>query len=231
MSNTGFMGAESRPMPKLVCAGRVQNVEAGRVTKSGDYLMVPIEIEGYGAARNIKQYWCFRPEWLVAGFNPIALRDAAGGDKLLGVYRNNVAEDGGISTLLGLCGCDAEKFDTLATTLFDLKISDMTVKNAETGTSGLDIDLILDKVSVAFHEFFIDGKNGEHVGYILKQEFQKTDEVNADGKAVYKATRFYGVNDWFDPNDEKRLKALRKSCEKSGGKMQMRIADGNEVPY
>lgn len=215
MSETqGFRVPQAAYKPSLACLGYVDEVVGTKVSKSQNYLVSTISLKGYGASNDIKVYFTFRPEWLVSGFNPLALERVEGGDKMIVVYRNNISSDDSTPLLKGLVGCDNDKYDGLAEKMFALEIDKMV--DAEDNP---DVGAICGAVNSVLIEVLINEKAGERVGFILRQQSEKTGEVDAQsGKDIWRRLRWYEVNSWFNPDSEDAVKRLRTRAEKAAEK-------------
>lgn len=215
----GFKQAQARPLPRLACIGRVSAVPEAKVSQSEVYVVQRIEITGYGPSRNIRPMFLYRPDWLTEGFDPESLKELENGESMLGVYRNHVGEKDEISVLLGLCGCKDEVYDALGDKLFALGIDPAKIESDD------DMRAVMDAVTNVLKEFLIDEKNGNEIGYILRQQYEKTGEVDENGRPVRVPTKYYEVAEYFDPNDEKKIASLKKSAEKSDGKFKITFDD------
>lgn len=226
-----FNKAGYKKLPRLHCTGYVALVEDGRESKSGNFNTVTVEINGLGGSRNTKVYPCTRPEWFELDaegnptFQPSNYDNVEGGKKLQMVYANNISQEGGVSTLQGLCGSE-ERFDALQEAF-------LTNPNvADENKSAKAVESILDELLVA--------KQGEEpfeIGYTLKQQQIKTDKKNAEGKPVYINTKFYEIDTYWEATD-KNKSAIRKRVEKAAEKAEaagepcyQKVAFDDSVPY
>ena len=219
----GFTVAQAEAKPGLACIGRVANVGKAHLTRSGDYIYQPLEIQGYGASQNIKMGICYKPEWFVSGFNPGEIDNKG----VLRMYARAISQQDEISQLLGLCGCNEELLDKLATALQGLELEKM----ADAG-GNVNVDQVCDAVTSILAKIL---PAVERVGYVLGQQSQKTDEVDENGKAIYVRSKFYEVKSFFNPGDEKavkrQLKRAERSVDEKGNSTFRVLFDGDDVPF
>lgn len=200
-----FREAAAADMPKKIVVARVSEVLDANVSKSGNYIVQPIQLDAFGAGRSIKYYLLYRPEWFRPDFDPntIAdtLEDEAEAKSLLGVYRRHISGKGSTSALRGLAGSD-EKFDILANAILSLS------------------EITMEAVTTVIRDFLVEENADQLVGYELKQKSTKTGDVNLEtGKAVYIKENGYEIDTWWDVN-EKNIKAKQKYAENSKGRVQ-----------
>ncbi len=207
----GFREASAQRLPTLICTGYVAAVTDGRLSKSGKYNTVTVEINGLAGSRNTKVFPCTRPEWFATNeegqptFNPASLDKVEGGDSIKFVYANNLAQSGETSTLEGLCG-SAERFEALQ----DALLSNPEVQDPETSAEA--VASVLDEILVARQ-----GEEPFEIGYKLTQQREKTVDKDEDGKTIYIYTKNYEVSEWFEAT-EKNKKRYRKIAEDSAEK-------------
>lgn len=230
-ASPGFKSAQAAEKPTLACIGRVSSFGDCGITDSGNYLKQAIQLDGYGAGPNQRLTFLYRPEWLVPGFDSAVYEgsDEPDAKTYLGFYRKNIAEDEGVSTLLGLCGGATEDgiaaFNELAGKLFALDIQSYIDRGAE------GIKEIPGVVKACLVDFFENQETaGKRIGYILRQQQQKTDETDDNGKAIYKRLKYYEVSDGFGTSgfftpDEKGRKAQESRAARSQGKRKVTFTD------
>ena len=215
----GFQEAEARDLPTLACIGRVTKVNEPKFTKVNEnginYIMIPVEVEGFGASRNTRVNFMFRPEWLDEKFSPRTLKDVEGGKGLLAVYGNNISQKGKISTLAGLAGTNKEAFATLSDALINLDQASETIAQ--------DVADTLKKV-------LIDDGVGANIGYILTQQTEKTDEVDERGKPVYVKTQYYQVGEFFEPTQANRDKQYKRAERQTDGSFKVMFTE-DDCPF
>ena len=207
----GFREASAARKPTLVCTGYVAGVPESKESASGKYNVTTVEINGLGASPNARVYLLTRPEWFETNedgfpaFRPDSLEKVEGGRSMLFVYQKNIAQVGNTSVIQGLAG-NEERFDTLAEAL----LSDP--KTSDESDSAEAIQNIIEKLLVAK-----EGQTPFEIGYILKQQRNKTDDVDEDGKPIYVLENRYEVSEWFEATEANKKK-YRKSAEKSRAK-------------
>lgn len=203
-----FDSVESAPKPTLVNVGEVSEVLDGYVSKSERYVVQPIKIRAFDSGYNTTVFLLYRPEWFVKGFKVTTLEETEGyGKGAHWVYRRNIASDDELSYLRGLAGSDAA-FNKLAGALFSLPVNKDGVHSIE-------------DVTEVIRKHFTD--NGVKVGYILQQGSVKTDQVDEDGKNIYRLENRYVLaqkNPFFDATEKNILKFGNKA-ERSEGKTVM----------
>jgi hypothetical protein len=215
-----FDELEARELPTLACIGRVTKIEEPKATKVNEhginYLMIPIHIEGYGASRGTKVNFMFRPEWLKEGFRSRDLAKVEGGKGLLAVYGNNISQKGKVSTLKGLVGSVDEEFDALADTL-------LTLSPGEEVPTG-------EQVASALQKVLIDEEKGQRIGYVLRQQREKTEDVDPDtGKPIYVLTPYYEVNEFYTPNEKGRKRQYNRA-ERTPDTFKVQFTE-DDVPF
>lgn len=202
-----FREAPAADLPKKVCVGYVSQVLPGKVSSTGKYVVQPIQLDGLGGGKSLRDNLLYRPEWFSPGFDPLTIKDEieddAEAERVLKVYYRNINGRGAISKLRGLAG-SAERFEILAHRL--LSQDEVTIEN----------------VTSILTEFFEENANDQvKVGYILKQQSTRTDDINPEtGKNIWIKENRYEVDSYFDVTDE-ALKRLAKAAERSNGHMQM----------
>ena len=235
-ASPGFKSAQAAEKPTLSCIGRVSSFGDCGITDSGNYLKQQIQLDGYGAGPNQKFTFLYRPEWLVPGFDSSVYEGSEDKDAktYLSFYRKNIAEDDGVSTLLGLCGGATEDgiaaFNELAGILFGLDIQSYIDRGAE------GIKEIPGVVKAALVDFFENHENaGKRVGYILRQQQEKTEETDENGKNIYKRLKYYEDSDGFGTSgfytpDEKGRKAQVSRAAKQPAKRKVTFTD-SDTPF
>jgi hypothetical protein len=193
-SSFGFAEASVQKLPSLACIGYVDVVADGKVSESGKYIVQGITLRGFGPSRGCSTNLLYRPEWISATFNPDSLNEFGDeGQKMLAVYRRNIAVRDGISALKGLAGSE-ERYQALAQKLLTLPaVTEATVSDV-------------------LKEFF-SGDQFE-IGYVLRQRKNKTGETDENGKDVYELTNGYEVQEYFfvtKANIEKLQKRAARS--------------------
>lgn len=206
----GFREAEASEKPTLLCVGTVGEVEDAHISKSEDYVVQPIKIEALDAGRNQTLYLLYRPEWLTRSFNPASMKDEHPGPFF--VYGKNIATKDGYSNLRGLAGSQ-EAFVSLAKQLIGITAND----------EGPNMEAVT-KVLRDFFAANVDAEgNSRKIGYELRQQQTKTDEVDEDGKAIYLRENRYEVKSYFDVT-EKGLATAKRRAERSNGKVKFTFA-------
>jgi hypothetical protein len=220
---TGFAEASAKRMPTLICVGTVGEVGEGHLSKPNEdgvsnYIVQPISIEPLDAGRSTKVQLLYRPNWFVPGFQPETLKELDGGEGMHFVYGRNINSRGSISVLRGLTG-SPETFKDLAVQLLSLDVPQ--------GADGPSIEDV-QKTLTDFFEGNVDA-SGEKVKFIyeLRQQYTKTNELNAEGKPIYLAENRYQLQQIMDFN-EKNLKSQRIRAEKSQGNTKFTYEG---VPY
>jgi hypothetical protein len=203
----GFSKAGAPTTPKTANVGRVTDILEGKPTSTNNYLMAPVEIQGFGASKNFTSRIFYRPEWFVDGFAPEALMQVEGGDKMHSVYCGNISQEGGTSTLLGLCALNQERLDALADSLFEAEIGKMVTAEGE-----FDVPQVIEAVTQVLHEHLV-GDNP--VGYVLGQQMSKTGRVDENGKTIKIPSKYEEIKEWFDPENDKDLKRMITRAEKN----------------
>lgn len=213
-----FREAEAKPMPTLACIGRVSKIGEPKDTKVNEhgfnYVLIPIEIEGYGASRNTKVNFMFRPEWIDENFNPKTLGELEGGKGLLAVYSSNIAQRGRVSVLKGVAGGDSDAFDAIATALMG---ADLTANPGEA-------------VAAVLEDYLIGQELGKVVGYTLRQQSEKTDETDENGRAIYVKTQYYEVGEFFAPTERNRERQYKRAKTAEEGKFKVLFTE-DDVPF
>lgn len=210
---TVFNEASAGKKPTLVCTGYVSKVDETNPSKSGNYNVTPIHINGIGASLGTTIYLLTRPEWFEVdgdgrpAFKPNDLDKVEGGKAMLFVYRKNIAGRGTVSNLQGLAG-NQDRYEDLA----DALLTSDGITDEDNG--GDVITKVLTSKLVA-----AEGKEAFIIGYVLQQQRTKTDEVNEEGKHEYLLENKYEVKDFFEVTPE-ALKKYRKAAEKSAKKAQ-----------
>lgn len=205
----GFKKPQAGIMPTLFCVGRIGKVENAKVSKSENYITVPMELMGQGAGRNQKFWFTFRPEWFSFDFDPSTL-DGKAGYPLL-VYSSNIANEKGLSVLEGLAGSN-ENFCDLCESLAALPFDE----NDEAG--------YLKAVTNVFKDF--QNNVNPLIGYVLVQQTEK-DGVDENGKTKYVRKNGYDVS-FFYPTEEK-IDQLTKKAEKSATQYNKAIEENKEI--
>lgn len=205
-----FAAADADKMPTLVCVGYVFHIGEGHPSKSGVYNVNPVEIQPYGGGRETKFQFLSRPEWFALdgegrpAFRPKDLKNAEGGKSMTFVYKKMINGRNEMSALEGLAG-NAERLGLLEETLVD--------------TPGLDGDESATVLEGIFNDVLIakDGEDAVEIGYILKQQRVKTDEVDENGKAVYILDKGYELANFWEVTS-KNKKKYRDIAEKSAAR-------------
>ena len=205
----------------LVCLGKlevigdvgitVQKTDARTGELKPQYYKVPFEVSGAGSYGNQKGTFLWTPEFLEPGYLPA--RDESASRRF--VFSNNIYREEadynllaspisdiqrvGHATLPGLCGSE-EKFAEVTDTLQGLFCSEP------------DIPTLAGKVQEVLESLV-----GTVVGYVMKQQFQKTDQVDSQGKSIYLALKYSEIAGFYYPT-EKNIKFLQKKVEQFNGK-------------
>lgn len=208
-----FTPTEARPLPTLICVGRVTDVGDAKVSASQNYIVQPISLEACDTGRNIKVYWLYRPEWLDYAFNPANMLKQEGGKAAHFVYGKNIASRDNLSVLRGLSG-SKEVYGKVCAALVALpKAGDTGGPSMEDVTNVLREHLVSDTL----------------VGYILEQQLSDTGEVDEDGKKIKIRDNRYQVASYWDVNAA-ACKRMEEKAERSGGDVKYTF-DGNNIPF
>ncbi len=214
----GFRQASATRKPTLACIGYVAAVGEGKESKSKKYNVNPIEINGLAAGPNTTVYLLTRPEWFELdaegnpSFRPDRLEEVEGGSGILFVYQKNIAQKGNVSLLQGVAG-NEDRFGDLAETLLTKSV---IINGKEETAAGDESAAVIEKL---LEDFLVagDGESPFEIGYVLRQQSTKTDDVDADGKAIYVLENRYEVSEWFEATEANKKK-FRKRAEKSAEK-------------
>lgn len=215
----GFSSTEAKKLAKLTCIGRVQSVGECKVSNSGKYLTIPIEIEGYGASRSIRVWFTFQPEWLTNGFKTESFREYGDeGKKMEKVFASNIQQDGAISLLQGLTGGTKEGLEKLAAVIQALPINEEVG-----GPTGSD-------VADALREYLVDEENGALVGYVLSQQRNFVGVDPDTNKGIYKNTPYYEVNTYFVPDEKGRKRQVAAAARAAKGTHYVQFSE-DDCPF
>jgi len=214
----GFAAAPAKDLPRLGCIGRVTHVEEAKESKSGNYMVVRIDVEGYGASRSFRNYFLYRPEWLTPTFKPADLKEIEGGDSMLRVYENNISQKGSISLLQGLAGGTKEGLDAVATAIFALP--------ADSDTGGPSPE----DVTEALRRVLLEEGHGNLIGYVLQQQAEKVGTDPETGKGIYANTPYYEVANWFVPNDKGRERVNKSAARATKGTFFVQFTE-DDIPF
>lgn len=195
--------------PNRICVGRVASVGDAYEGKSGKYYNVKITIEPLDAGSRATLYFLFRPEWMaqLSQVDLINLKEADSGAHF--VYRKSIAtnEENEQSILQGL-SVTTDDFNALASRLIGLGVENVAANPTI--------------VSDVLRTFLVEENGERNIGYVLKQQMQKTDEVHPEtGKAVYIPTKNWEVDTYFNANDEKAIARQTKKAASNPTRYQM----------
>lgn len=186
---------EVRKKPTLACLGFVKAVGEPKTNEKGT-ISVPIDIEALEQGQGRKYFFSYTHEMLNGSFDPA---EASSGDEFL--YRKNLAVDdpenfdeGDVSALKAMTG---DSYDNVADRLIAVN-----GQGAE-GVAEVLRDSLLDLAD-----------QGLRFGYVLRQQYDKTGEVDDAGKAVKKATKWYEVGSFYIPS-ERVIERLVKRSKKA----------------
>jgi hypothetical protein len=184
-----FVEALVAKKPILLCIGYVDEVGECKESESGQYLVQKIHIAPVGPGRGAYPNFLFRPEWLRPGYDPKSLSSVKGGDKMLFVYRNNIAGYKSTSVLKGLSGSE-ERYAELASRLQGLATVDP------------------ESVQATLKSFLVDEVQEDPVliGYDLVQGKDDTGETDDKGKKIKVLNDRYEVGDWWFATEENKKK-------------------------
>jgi len=192
-----IIAAQADIKPRLYCVGTITDVKEAKPTESQTYINQSFGITGEGASPNFNVMLLYRPEWLKPGFNPKTdLPDS----KTQFVFGRNISKHGNVSILQGLTGQEEA-----AAELEDLLLS---------LPPDSDGDPTVEDISKVLNKFF---EKTRTIGYVLKQKTSVTGDLDDKGKPVRVLENGYEIDNLFFPTADK-LKALKKSAEKSDGK-------------
>jgi hypothetical protein len=214
-----FAKASVRKKPTVACIGYVSDIGEAKPTRVNEYgfnyIMIPIQLAGYGASLPIKVNFMFRPEWLQPGFDPESLHELEHGSTLYSQYSRHINQaGGGISTLFGLVGADDEKFNQLAEALQEV---------APEAESDPEI------VANVLREKLVDEELGKLVGYVLSQQKEKSVDPET-GKVTYLLTPYYQVDSFFVPDEKGRARQIRRAEKTTDGSFRVYFAE-EDVPF
>ena len=202
--------------PDRACIGRVAAIGEGKPRNEGRTISWPITIETIGAVPGGKANAWFEiaPIFLDKNFK----RDEFVNSNEDGAFYDKVFEDNltarkpadgerrGIPALLGLCGCDTDRFYEAGTAL----------KAAYEATP----DKSFDALEPVLREALASGLTGNEVGFWQCQgvKFAGTD---AEGNNIWEVSPWFNIkapkyvnSPWFKPNAEGRARVLDK-CRNS----------------
>ena len=211
-----FAKTSAQKKPSLACIGRVIDVGEAAATKSGDYYLVPIEIEGYGAARSTKTNFMFRGDWFGSKFNPESLLKIDGGSSLYFVFGKNIDQNGSTSVLRGIAG-KSENFDKLAGEL-----------QALPGVEDGEIDPV--QVSDTLRRVLVDEGLGNLVGYVLSQKKEDTGEVDENGNRIKILTPYYEIKEFAEPTQKWRDRQKKRAAANTDNSFRVTFTE-DDIPY
>lgn len=216
---SGFKTPEAKPRPTLFCIGYVGEVGDGHLSSSEKSLVNQINIEAVDAGTPIRAYFCYRPEWLVPGFDPAVYKDVEDGASAIFSYEKNIVSGESNSLLRGLAGSQ-EAFEKLATALQALPV--------EPGDDGPSLEAV-DGVLRSFFENNTEADGSpKRIGYTLVQQTSDTGETDENGKKIYRREPYYKISSYWDVT-EKNIKAKVKMATKEPDKKKVTFEAG--VPF
>lgn len=206
-----FISSGADAKPTLFCIGSIEEVEPTKSSSTGDYYVTKFKIAPAGSANQGAQIWMtWHPEFLRPGYN--TMKEESRGMKFL--YDSHIirehkgfnvqsseygkTQNVGLASLQGLCGSE-ERFGEIATEL-QQAFTESTEEN------------LLEKVDEIFQSLV-----GTSVGYVLKQQWVKTDAVNDKGYAVKVRGKYYETAGLFYPT-EGELEKITKAVERAKAK-------------
>lgn len=209
----GFKKMQAPILPTLYCVGTIGKVNDAKISKSGNYATIGIEIMAKGAGKNHSVWFTFHPGWLNYEFDANDLEGREGSPDL--VYRSNVVAETGLSTLQGLAGSEENFFD-LCESLSNIEFDESFTEDQQKE--------YLKKVTAVFKKF--QKEVNPLIGYTLSQKNEKIG-VDPDGKGVYQRTRFYDIFFWY-PTDEK-IEEMEEKAVKSAEKYNEAKEKNDEI--
>lgn len=196
-----FNNTTAPKLPRLVCVGVVNEIEATHVSDSGNYNVTKVKLSGLQGSRDFTFTLLTRPEWLTNGYNPD--KEMEGDNGATFVYSKNIAPPigRGIGILEGLAGNE----DNASKMIDQLFASAKTLGEAPDvyqGVDDADLDAVLQKFAI-----------GKTVGYVLKQKQEETGELDEKGKKIRINTANYEMDQLFSPTKE-ALERFKKTAAK-----------------
>lgn len=204
----GFGTPAITEKPRQICAGKVVSVRETRESKSGQYYVIDIKLEALDAGDDHIIYLCFRPEWFRAHTHEDFRRmkeDTPGVYRMFEQHISANLEDSKAkpSYLQGLT-VTAEKFKLLENRLVSL------------GETAINDNPAL--VSQELEKFLIEENGDTIIGYVRKQQTEKTGDVNPEtGKPIYVPTKFHEIDSFWVVNPT-NIKKMTEKAEKTAGK-------------
>jgi hypothetical protein len=219
--STSFAKMEAKLLNTQAVAGKISKVGPFIPSKGSDgtYITGPVEFSAYGAGQSQKIYLTFRPEWLSEKFH-IEVGEAGGsvekyfqdnfGDQeytktdgsvknaaksFSFVYQSNIANGDNTSFLQSIFP-DDEAFEAFVQSAFK--------QNFDPAEPDLD----------AVNAFFESQLMDKKMGYIMSQKKIRTQNTDANGKAIYLRDNTREVKSYF-PITKKKIESLVKSAKTS----------------
>jgi hypothetical protein len=139
-------------LPTLACVGCVSQIELPKKsqTEGSPYFSMRVHLKGYGLSKDAKFSLVYDPTTLSPDFNV---------NNANFVYKKNIKAADAVSALIGLFGPDAKAVEANFDTFMSETVTDYT-------------DGIL--VGTAIRDYLLTACGSQPVGYILKQQKQKT---------------------------------------------------------
>ncbi len=218
--STQFAKMEAKALPTQAIVGKITAVGPFTPSKGseGTYLTGPISFSAYDAGQSQKIYLTFRPEWFTEKFHQEvgeigsvetyfnetygdqeytktdgSVKNAA--KSFAYVYSVNIANGDNTSLLQSIFHEEAD---------FEAFVQDSFAKQFDPA------DPDLEEVNKFFEENLIDKK----MGYIMSQKKIKTQNLDANGKAIYIRDNSREVKSYF-PVTKKKIESMQKSAKNS----------------
>lgn len=209
-----FIKPAADPMPTLFQVGTITNIEKTTLTKKETYFMKKYTLEGEGAARMGKKdgFFLYLPSFFARGYN--VNNEENRGTK--NIFLSNILrpenkwtnfdpKPGKFNSQVGISFLQAasgshENY---------VRIVDELQEVYASCSSDADFAEKLDEIFASFV--------GNQVGYILKQQYEDSEEVNEKGYPIPVAGKYYEISGFFY-TDRDTEKKIRKAVEKYNDK-------------
>jgi len=167
---------EAPLLPRIVCIGNISDIGDGHPSANNPdlYIVQPFKISPLQAGREMKGNFTYHPEFFRDNFSPASLEDS----NVKFVFLRNIAEEGRITTLRGMCGSEAAFLNTMSRLFALPEVTPEAV--TEVLRTSIDPQTI--------------------VGYVLQERRDKTGDFDDQGRIVRKRSGFYEVGEWFYPD-------------------------------
>jgi len=219
--STQFAKMEAKALPTQAVVGKITSVGPFTPSKGSDgtYLTGPVSFSAYDAGQSQKIYLTFRPEWFTEAFHQEVGESGGSVEKYFEekygdqeytktdgsvknaaksfsfVYQSNIANGDNTSLLQSIFPED-EQFENFVQAAFK--------ENFDPAEPDLD----------AVNKFFETQLVDKKMGYIMSQKKIKTQNVDANGKAIYLRDNTREVKSYF-PVTKKKIESMEKSAKNS----------------